>query len=586
MKKKKLVILTVVFLLIISLLSGCAAKGEPVSVPEEESGSSVSGGDSGQGQGEAVAPGVTKNGDVYVLFTSDVHCGIDQGFGYVGLQQIRDSLVAQGYETILVDNGDAVQGEPIGTLTKGEALIDLMNAARYDVAIPGNHEFDYGMERFFELTEKADFPYVSCNFNYKGDLVFKPYVIKECAGMKIAFVGVTTPKSITSSAPTYFQDENGEFVYGFMQDESGQKLYDAVQNAVDDARAEGADLVYLMGHLGNEASCSPWTYAEVISHTNGIDVMLDGHSHDTEQVVMKNKDGQNVVRSACGTKLGCVGYSRISAQKKVAETNIYKWENSVSAPELMSLNNAMSAPVREAIEKNQEKMEQKVATNDTLLTIYAPERDEEGNRVRMIRRGETNLGDFCADAYLYSTGADIALMNGGGIRQDIAVGDVAYGDIIKVHPFGNQVCVVKAKGQQIIDALEWSVHAVPGEFGGFLQVAGLRYEIDLSVPSSCVIDENGLFIGVEGEYRVKNVFVGAEAIDPEKYYTVAGTDYTLINHGDGHTAFDGAEVIMECIKLDNQALLDYIVDGLKGNIGEKYADPCGEGRITIINADE
>ena len=586
MKKKKLVILTVVFLLIISLLSGCAAKEEPVSVPEEENGSSVSGGDSGQGQGEAVAPGVTKNGDVYVLFTSDVHCGIDQGFGYVGLQQIRDSLVAQGYETILVDNGDAVQGEPIGTLTKGEALIDMMNAARYDVAIPGNHEFDYGMERFFELTEKAEYPYVSCNFNYKGELVFEPYVIKECAGMKIAFVGVTTPKSITSSAPTYFQDENGEFVYGFMQDESGQKLYDAVQNAVDDAREDGADLVYLLGHLGNEASCSPWTYAEVISHTSGIDVMLDGHSHDTEQVIMKNKDGQNVVRSACGTKLGCIGYSRISAQKKVAETNIFKWDNTVSAPELMSLNNAMSAPVREAIEKNQENMEQKVATNDTLLTIYAPERDEEGNRVRMIRRGETNLGDFCADAYLYSTGADIALMNGGGIRQDIAVGDVAYGDIIKVHPFGNQVCVVKAKGQQIIDALEWSVHAVPGEFGGFLQVAGLRYEIDLSVPSSCVIDENGLFIGVEGEYRVKNVFVGAEAIDSEKYYTVAGTDYTLINHGDGHTAFDGAEVIMECIKLDNQALLDYIVDGLKGNIGEKYADPCGEGRITIINADE
>ncbi len=586
MKKKKLVILTVVFLLIISLLSGCAAKGEPVSVPEEENGSSVSGGDSGSGQGEAVAPGVTKNGDVYVLFTSDVHCGIDQGFGYVGLQQIRDSLVAQGYETILVDNGDAVQGEPIGTLTKGEALIDMMNAARYDVAIPGNHEFDYGMERFFELTEKAEYPYVSCNFNYKGELVFEPYVIKECAGMKIAFVGVTTPKSITSSAPTYFQDENGEFVYGFMQDESGQKLYDAVQNAVDNARAEGADLVYLLGHVGNESSCSPWTYAEVISHTNGIDVMLDGHSHDTEQVVMKNKDGQNVVRSACGTKLGCIGYSRISAQKKVAETNIYKWENSVSASELFNLNNAMSVPVREANAKIQEKMEQKVATNDTLLTIYAPERDEEGNRVRMIRRGETNLGDFCADAYLYSTGADIALMNGGGIRQDIAVGDVAYGDIIKVHPFGNQVCVVKAKGQQIIDALEWSVHAVPGEFGGFLQVAGLRYEIDLSVPSSCVIDENGLFIGVEGEYRVKNVFVGAEAIDPEKYYTVAGTDYTLVNHGDGHTAFDGAEVIMECIKLDNQALLDYIVDGLKGNIGEKYADPCGEGRITIINADE
>ena len=563
---KKLVVLSVVFLLIVSLLTGCAAKEEPIPDPERED-------------------GPVKNGEVCVLFTSDVHCGIDQGFGYVGLQQIRDSLTAQGYETILVDEGDAVQGEPIGTLTKGEAVIDLMNAAHYDVAIPGNHEFDYGMERFFELTEKAEFPYVSCNFNYKGELVFKQYVIKECAGMKIAFVGVTTPKSITSSAPAYFQDENGEFVYGFMQDESGQKLYDAVQTAVDAAREDGADLVYLLGHLGNEASCSPWTYAEVISHTNGIDVMLDGHSHDTEQIVMKNKDGKNVVRSACGTKLGCIGYSRISAQKKIVETDIYKWENSVSAPELLNLNNAMSAPVREAIEKNQEKMQQKVATSDALLTVYASEKDENGNRVRMIRRGETNLGDFCTDAYLYSTGADIALMNGGGIRQDIAAGDVTYGDIIKVHPFGNQVCVVRATGQQIVDALEWGAHAVSGEFGGFLQVAGIRYEIDLSVPSGCVTDENGLFVGVEGEYRVKNVFVGDEPIDPNKYYTVAGTDYTLINHGDGHTAFEGAEVIMECIKLDNQALLDYIVDGLKGNISEKYSDPRGEGRITVLAAE-
>ena len=575
MKSRKLFICLIVFVLIASLLAGCAEKEEPT--PSDP------GNNQTEPSGTDAEP--AKNGEVYVLFTSDVHCGIDQGFGYVGLQQIRDTLTAQGFETILVDNGDAVQGEPIGTLTRGEALIDLMNAARYDVAIPGNHEFDYGMERFFELTEKAEFPYVSCNFNYKGELVFKPYVIKECAGMKIAFVGVTTPKSITSSAPAYFQDENGEFVYGFMQDESGQKLYNAVQTSVDAARAEGADLVYLLGHLGNEASCSPWTYSEVVANTTGIDVMLDGHSHDTEQVKMKNKDGQTVIRSACGTKLGGIGYSRISAQKKVVDTNIYKWENSVSAPEALGLNNAMSAPVREAIAKNQEKMDQKVTTNDTLLTVYAPERDEEGNRVRMIRRGETNLGDFCTDAYRSLTGADIAMMNGGGIRQDIAAGDVTYGDIIKVHPFGNQLCVIKATGQQIIDALEWGVHAVPGEFGGFLQVSGLSYEVDLSVPSGCVTDENGLFVRVDGEYRVKNVCVGNEPIDPNALYTVAGTDYTFINHGDGHTAFDGAELIMDRIKLDNQALLEYIVDKLEGRISDKYADLRGEGRITIINND-
>ncbi|MBO4540085.1 MAG: 5'-nucleotidase C-terminal domain-containing protein, partial [Clostridia bacterium] len=215
----------------------------------------------------------------------------------------------------------------------------------------------------------------------------------------------------------------------------------------------------------------------------------------------------------------------------------------------------------------------------------APERDEEGNLVRMIRRGETNLGDFCADAYRILTGADIAVMNGGGIRQNIAAGDVTYGDIIKVHPFGNQLCVIEATGQQIIDALEWGAHATPGEFGGFLQVSGLSYEIDLSVENHCITDENGLFVRVDGEYRVKNVRVGNEAIDPNAIYKVAGTDYTLINHGDGFTSFDGATLLQDRIKLDNQVLLEYIVTELNGRISDKYADLRGQGRITITNND-
>ncbi|MBQ6858857.1 MAG: metallophosphoesterase, partial [Clostridia bacterium] len=178
--------------------------------------------------------------DVVVLFTSDVHCGIDQGFGYVGLAAIRDAMKAVGNHVLLVDNGDSIQGEPIGTMTTGEANIQLMNAVGYDMAIPGNHEFDYGMERFLELTEKAAFPYISANFNKNGELVFAPYVMKEFDGVKIAFVGMTTPKTITSSTPKYFQNEAGEFIYGFMQDETGEKLYAAVQSAVDAARAEGA----------------------------------------------------------------------------------------------------------------------------------------------------------------------------------------------------------------------------------------------------------------------------------------------------------------------------------------------------------
>ena len=188
--------------------------------------------------------------DLVVLFTSDVHCGIDQGFGYAGLVAIRDSLKKTNH-VLLVDNGDAIQGEPVGTMTKGEAIIDLMNAVGYDVAIPGNHEFDYGMDNFLSLVKKANFPYISANFTKEGELVFQPYVIKEFDGVKIAFVGMTTPKTFTSSTPTYFQDGNGNYIYGFSEDDTGDALYAAVQSAVDAARAEGASYVIAMAHLGN-----------------------------------------------------------------------------------------------------------------------------------------------------------------------------------------------------------------------------------------------------------------------------------------------------------------------------------------------
>lgn len=564
---KKKTVLLFVLILIAALFVGCE-KNDEISPAESET-------------------ATDKNGEVYVLFTSDVHCGIDQGFGYVGLQQIRDSLEAQGYTTLLVDDGDAIQGETIGTLTKGEAVIDLMNALKYDVAIPGNHEFDYGMERFLELADKADFPYICCNFTYKDKLVFEPYVIKECAGMKIGFVGVTTPRSIASSAPAYFQDENGEFVYGFMQDETGEKLYGAVQSAVDEVRGKGVDLVYLLGHTGMEADCEPWTYADIISNTSGIDAFLDGHSHDTEQIAMKNKNGETVVRSACGTKMNCIGYSRISADKKIKETNIWKWSNDLSAPKLLGLENGASCAVETALQKVKDQIEQKVAMSDASLTIYdRVAEDRTGDPVRMVRRAETNLGDFCADAYRSVTGADIAVMNGGGVRADIAKGEISYNDIIKVHPFGNEICVIKATGQQIVDALEWGAHAIPGEFGGFLQVSGIRFEIDLSVSSGCASDSSGMFAGVEGERRVKNVFVGDEPILLDKYYTVAGTNYTLLNKGDGHTAFEGAELITKCVKLDNQALIDYITETLQGKIGATYSDPRGQGRIVIKEAAE
>ena len=535
---------------------------------------------------EEAAPALQR--DLVILFTSDVHCGIDQGWGYAGLYAVKEGLSAD-YNVLLVDDGDATQGEPIGTMTRGESLIDIMNVLGYDVAIPGNHDFDYGMDRFLELTEKANFPYISCNFNKEGELVFPPYLIKEVDGVKIAFVGICTPTTLRTSTPKYFMNDEGEFIYGFMQDETGEALYAAVQKAVDDARAEGAVYVIAMAHLGNEAECEPWTYADVISHTSGIDALLDGHAHDTDQVVMKNKDGQDVVRSACGTKLAHIGALTITTAGEIS-SKLYTWNQDIPAPAMLNLQNAASQAVAEESTVLSEKLKEVVASSTVDLIIYDPvAKTEDGKSVRIVRNTETNLGDLCADAYLDQSGeADIAFVNGGGIRVQLNKGDITLNDILKVHPFGNSMTVIRITGQQVLDALEWSVHALPGEFGGFNQVAGLTFEVDPTIPSPCVQDADGMFDHVDEtmERRVRNVLVAGQPLDPAASYKVASHDYQLLNKGDGYTMYAPCEILQESVKLDNQVLIDYITGTLGGVVGEGYEEPYGQGRIVSVGAAE
>jgi 2',3'-cyclic-nucleotide 2'-phosphodiesterase (5'-nucleotidase family) len=547
-------------ILALSLLLGCAAFAEE-------------------------APQLDK--DLVILYTSDVHCGIDQGWGYAGLYAVKQSLSKDNY-VLLVDDGDAIQGEPIGTMTTGEAIIDIMNAVGYDLAIPGNHEYDYGMARFLELTEKANFPYLSCNFNKEGELLFAPYAIKEFNGVKIAFVGVTTPTTPRSSTPKYFMNENGEYIYTFMQDTTGEALYAAVQKAADDARAEGANYVIVMAHLGDEEECRPWRYADLIANTTGIDALLDGHSHDTEQVIMKNKDGQDVVRTACGTKLANIGALTITKDGKIS-SKLYSWNQDIAAPALPGLDNAASEAVAAASNVLSEKLKTVVASTTVDLIINDPyTTTADGKPVRIIRNTETNLGDLCADAYLDQSGdADIALVNGGGIRVSINKGDITLNDILKVHPFGNSLTEIEATGQQVLDALEWSVHAMPDQFGGFDHVAGLTFEVDPTIPTPCVQDENGMFAKVDDTMTaaVRNVLVAGEPIDPAKTYKVVSHDYQLLDAGDGYTMFKGCPVLQEAVKLDNQVLIDYITGTLGGVVGEGYENPYGQGRIVSVNAE-
>ena len=506
--------------------------------------------------------------DLVILYTNDVHCAVDDAIGYAGLAAYKKQLEAEGNHVLLVDVGDAVQGAPIGTVSKGSIIIDIMNEIGYDVATIGNHEFDYGMPRFFELVEQAKFPYVSANFTdlKTGKQVLEPYTMLEVDGLQFAFVGITTPKTLTSSTPAYFQDETGEFVYGFLQDAKGEKVYAAVQSAVDAARAAGADYVIGLAHLGVTMDASPWTSSEVILNTSGIDVVLDGHSHSAlESERIKNKDGVWTLLSSTGTKLESIGMLLLTKSGNMTTGLISDYAEKDAD---------VDGFIKSAQAEFEEMLGAVVAKTDVDLTINEP-----GTDVRIVRNAETNLGDLCADAYRAIGGADIAIVNGGGVRASIPAGDITLGQIISVHPFGNSLCVIEATGQEILDALEMSVRVMPEENGGFLQVSGLSFEINVKTPSSVTLDENGLFVSVDGDRRVQNVMVGDQPIDPAKTYTLACHDYLIKNAGDGYTMFQDNTLLQDAIMLDNQVLINYITDYLGGVIGADYANPYGQERI-------
>ena len=527
------------------------------------------------------------NDEIIILFTSDIHCGVKSGFGMVGLAQIKEMFKQNGYNVLLVDDGDAIQGDALGTLTKGQAIIDLMNAVHYDVAIPGNHEFDYGMDEFLALTKKAEFPYISCNFNKQGELLLEPYVIKEAAGKKIGFIGVTTPNTLTSSTPKSFMDEKGNYIYGFMQDKNGDLLINTIQENVDKVRAEGVDYVILMGHMGNKETDEPYNFQTIIERTTGVDAFLDGHSHDTDQVTMNNKDGEPVVRSGCGTKMEGIGYLHISPKQETINGGLISWYNAESVPELFGLHNEMSEPVKEVYDALEETLKVKVGETPFDLVIYDPEeRTDKGDPVRIVRKRETNLSDLVSDSIRGETGAEIALINGGGIRDNIEAGDITYGDIMRIQPYSNQICISEITGQQILDCLEWGARNYPEECPGLMHPSGLTYEIDASVEPNISVDTEGLFVSVDGEYRVKNVKVDGKPLDLKQKYRVAGADFILKYQGDGFTMFSEEDVVLDQIKLDNQTTIDYLKNTLNGVVPEEYDDPYGQGRIIITGETE
>ena len=515
------------------------------------------------------------DGDIDIYFTNDVHCA------YTKYDQVATAVKDKD---ILIDAGDNIQGDLVGTLSDGGYMVDIMNYLDYDVAVPGNHEFDYGMDRFFEIAKGtadtaklADFDYISCNFRdlAANEPVLDGWKMFDINGTKVAVVGISTPETLVKSNPAYFKDEEGSWIYDFSNDETGELLYTTVQNAVDEATEAGADYVVAAGHLGTDAESQPWTSTEVIKNTTGIDVMIDGHSHSTFNITAENADGEMIPTVQTGTKLENIGKITIDENGDITAELIQITEES---PAKDPDTTEFLAGITAELDKTQNEV---VAKTDVKLTTTDVVTGE-----RIIRNRETNLGDLCADAYRAKLDADIAFVNGGGIRADIEAGDITFGDIVSVHPYGNEACMIEVTGQQILDALEWGAQANPGESGGFLQVSGLTYEIHNTIPSPCISDSMGGFVGIEegAERRVQNVKVGGVDIDPSATYTLAGHNYMLLDFGDGYNMFEGSTVVLQSVAIDNQVLIDYITDELGGNVSADsiYSDPYGEDRIKIF----
>lgn len=508
--------------------------------------------------------------EIVILHTNDMHCGVNDNLGLATVAQMKQNALQKTPYVALVDAGDAVQGAPIGKLSRGEAVVRMMNAAGYDFAIPGNHEFDYGMERFWQLDKQLKNGYYCANFTdlRTKKLALPAYKIMQFGDTKVAFVGATTPGTLISSTPAFFQDGKGNYLYGFNEDETGRKLYKALQKSINAARENGADYVFIVGHLGINGSIEYWNSENVAANTRGVDAIIDGHSHERIQgKYVKNYLGKDVLIAQTGTKLKTVGRLVISTDGKITS-------------ELLKQDIGDDKKVQKIISREIAKYEPllKQPVGEALLQLRSndPQTGE-----RLVRNSECSLANFVTDAFKAVLNCDVVMVNGGSIRNEIKTGVVTYNDLLEAFPFGNMCAVIEASGQQILDALEMGASHYPEEFGGFYQVAGMEYTINKSVPSTVILDEKGNFSRVGGLYRVSDVRIGGQPLDINKKYTVGGITYVLKDGGDGNVMFKGCKPLKDGEISDVDAIMEYIQKQLDGKIGEQYNNPYGDGRIRI-----
>lgn len=522
--------------------------------------------------------------DIIILFTNDIHCGITDNIGYDGFMLYKREIQEKYKNVITVDVGDHIAGDSFGVISKGLDVMKIMNKIGYNVSVIGNHEFDYGVDALKECNANLDCGYTTANFIYKQNqtTVFEPYKILEVGNKTIGFIGVTAPLSINDV------DEKGELIYDLMKEEEGKILYKNIQGYIDKLRGDGVDYIIILDHIGDEEnSGETFRSSNLISNLSGVDAMLDGHTHQVYNYKKMDKEGKYVPIVQTGMKLSNIGLLKIikdnitielisdvpepvekDGAEKVIRNNKERW-----------IDKEMKELINNIIESHSDVYNEYIGHTDfDLMTNTDPIKD---HHKHLCRGEECTIGNLVMDSIRYVGKSEIAISNGALIRGDLLKGNITYINILTVLPYSSNIIVKKVIGQDILDALELSMRHVPEKSYCFFQVSGISFHVNSSIEYSVETDENGNFIRVKGKRRVSNVKVGKEKLDLNKLYTVSFDEY-IGNGGDGLSMFGKYDILEDVHIVDNQALIKYIKDELKGAIPDYYRKT--QGRI-IIDSD-
>lgn len=523
---------------------------------------------------------------IVILYENDAHCAVE---GYARLAGQRDAERQHTPYVAIVSSGDFAQGNTVGSLTKGEAIVRIMNAVGYDYLTIGNHEFDYTVPQMQHLSEMLTAKTLCCNFSryeqdnddkdddQDDDDLYPAYEVKDFGSTKVGFIGVATPSTFRSSTPTYFIDDNGNLLYNFHQTDT----YECVQEAVNDAREEGAEIIIVLSHLGDDPEVA---YSRgLIAATHGIDVVLDGHAHHVLNERLVNDRGDSVTLTSTGTKFAYIGRLTIDTDNRVTT-------------ELLPISDChrVNQAVQDTVLAIQQELEARVNAPVGTTAFALADRDNQDNR--LVRKQETNLGDFMADVARYTTGANIGVCNGGGLRAGLYNETITFGNIVSIWPFNNTMRVVECTGQQLLDAFEVSAANLPRENGDFMHVSGLRYTINPHVPTSVIWDDNRMFNGVGKTRRIAKmeVFMLADGesdklpyeqrgtwqqVNPNAVYTIGGQSYIIACSG-----ASGMFAKMRLLPVEGEPVNDVdavcaYIQAMGGTINDVYRRP--QGRITI-----